>query len=180
MASDQKTPGAIRICTPRQFESLLRRTLQKPLVSRPSPLRIVWSRPRPAVEVDPLRRRARRTLRVVTARPTAITSRTRHVECGRLPPPCRNFSSASAADVAVGRTSKTRAPSRTPTQTQRPDTHVLNYRPFSTIKFSAGIQTERLTYRKGSGSGAWTRTKILGSKGPCATNCTTPEREQEL
>ena len=26
-----------------------------------------------------------------------------------------------------------------------------------------------------SGSGAWTRTKILGSKGPCATNCTTPE-----
>ena len=25
------------------------------------------------------------------------------------------------------------------------------------------------------GSGAWTRTKILGSKGPCATNCTTPE-----
>src|SRR6266568_2090505 len=27
-----------------------------------------------------------------------------------------------------------------------------------------------------SGSGAWTRTKILGSKGPCATNCTTPEQ----
>jgi hypothetical protein len=26
-----------------------------------------------------------------------------------------------------------------------------------------------------SGSGAWTRTRILGSKGPCATNCTTPE-----
>ena len=26
-----------------------------------------------------------------------------------------------------------------------------------------------------NGSGAWTRTKILGSKGPCATNCTTPE-----
>ncbi len=25
------------------------------------------------------------------------------------------------------------------------------------------------------GSGAWTRTRILGSKGPCATNCTTPE-----
>lgn len=29
-----------------------------------------------------------------------------------------------------------------------------------------------------NGSGAWTRTKILGSKGPCATNCTTPEWEQ--
>jgi hypothetical protein len=28
---------------------------------------------------------------------------------------------------------------------------------------------------KKNGSGAWTRTKILGSKGPCATNCTTPE-----
>jgi hypothetical protein len=28
-----------------------------------------------------------------------------------------------------------------------------------------------------SGSGAWTRTKILGSKGPCATNCTTPESQ---
>jgi hypothetical protein len=25
------------------------------------------------------------------------------------------------------------------------------------------------------GSGAWTRTRILGSKGPCATDCTTPE-----
>jgi hypothetical protein len=29
-----------------------------------------------------------------------------------------------------------------------------------------------------SGSGAWTRTRILGSKGPCATNCTTPEAQK--
>src|SRR6202040_353510 len=32
-----------------------------------------------------------------------------------------------------------------------------------------------IVQRVKSGSGAWTRTKILGSKGPCATNCTTPE-----
>jgi hypothetical protein len=53
MASDRKTPHTIRACTPREFESLLRGTLQKPRVTRPSSLRIVWSRPRPAVEVDP-------------------------------------------------------------------------------------------------------------------------------
>jgi hypothetical protein len=53
MASDPKTPRTIRACTPREFENLLRRTLQKPPFSRPSSLRIVWSRPRPAVEVDP-------------------------------------------------------------------------------------------------------------------------------
>src|SRR5579872_1994629 len=29
------------------------------------------------------------------------------------------------------------------------------------------------------GSGAWTRTRILGSKGPCATNCTTPDRSRK-
>jgi hypothetical protein len=53
MASDRKNPGTIRACTPREFESLLRRTLRKPHVTRPSSLRIVWSRPLPAVEVDP-------------------------------------------------------------------------------------------------------------------------------
>ena len=31
-----------------------------------------------------------------------------------------------------------------------------------------------------TGSGAWTRTKILGSKGPCAANCTTPEQGIEM
>ena len=36
---------------------------------------------------------------------------------------------------------------------------------------SVGIRPEW----KKTGSGAWTRTRILGSKGPCATNCTTPE-----
>ncbi len=30
-----------------------------------------------------------------------------------------------------------------------------------------------------TGSGAWTRTKILGSKGPCAANCTTPEQGEQ-
>src|SRR3984893_7272864 len=35
-----------------------------------------------------------------------------------------------------------------------------------------------IVQRVKSGSGAWTRTRILGSKGPCATNCTTPEWEQ--
>jgi hypothetical protein len=30
------------------------------------------------------------------------------------------------------------------------------------------------------GSGAWTRTKILGFKGLCAANCTTPEPKTEV
>ena len=39
----------------------------------------------------------------------------------------------------------------------------------------AAAKPKTKSAQQDSGSGAWTRTKILGSKGPCATNCTTPE-----
>lgn len=54
MASSKKSSaGSVRVCTPREFENLLRRTLKKSNVQRPTSLRVVWSRPRPATEVDP-------------------------------------------------------------------------------------------------------------------------------
>jgi hypothetical protein len=53
MASKIKNSGTVRACTPREFESLLRRTLNKSHVERPSSLRLVWSRPAPPTEVDP-------------------------------------------------------------------------------------------------------------------------------
>jgi hypothetical protein len=53
MASKNKTSGTVRACTPREFENLLRRALKKPLVERPTSLRVVWSRPAPLTEIDP-------------------------------------------------------------------------------------------------------------------------------
>jgi hypothetical protein len=54
MASKQNgSSGTLRVCTPREFETLLRRTLNKPGIQRPTALRVVWSRPAPATEVDP-------------------------------------------------------------------------------------------------------------------------------
>jgi hypothetical protein len=53
MASKNSSAGPVRVCTPREFENLLRRTLNKPGVHRPTSLRVVWSRPRPATEIDP-------------------------------------------------------------------------------------------------------------------------------
>lgn len=54
MASSKKSnAGSVRACSPREFENLLRRTLSKTCVQRPTSLRVVWSRPRPATEVDP-------------------------------------------------------------------------------------------------------------------------------
>jgi hypothetical protein len=53
MASKKMNTGTVRVCTPREFESLLRRTLNKSHISRPTSLRVVWSRPAPATEVDP-------------------------------------------------------------------------------------------------------------------------------
>ena len=38
----------------------------------------------------------------------------------------------------------------------------------------------RYRYVEKFGSGAWTRTKILGFKGLCAANCTTPEPKTEV
>jgi hypothetical protein len=53
MASKKTNAGPVRACSPREFENLLRRTLNKSHVQRPTSLRIVWSRPAPATEVDP-------------------------------------------------------------------------------------------------------------------------------
>jgi hypothetical protein len=53
MASKKQNAGSVRACTPREFEDLLRRTLNKSYVHRPTSLRVVWSRPAPATEVDP-------------------------------------------------------------------------------------------------------------------------------
>lgn len=53
MASKQKNSGTVRVCSPREFEALLSRTLNKPGMQRPTSLRLVWSRPAPPTEVDP-------------------------------------------------------------------------------------------------------------------------------
>ncbi len=53
MASKNTKSVTVRACTPREFENLLRRTLNKPCVRRPTSLRLVWSRPAPLTEVDP-------------------------------------------------------------------------------------------------------------------------------
>ncbi len=54
-------------------------------------------------------------------------------------------------------------------QIESPDVESLGSRPTMTSDYITKIENDW------SGSGAWTRTRIPGSKGPCATDCTTPE-----